>query len=52
MWKKQVENKMIKNGLVKEDACDQTKSQGVEKTVTIRNAVNTVDGDYVGSQMR
>ena len=24
-WKKQVENKMRKNGLVKEDACDQKK---------------------------
>ena len=25
MWKKQVENEMKKNGLVKEDACDRTK---------------------------
>ena len=24
-WKKQVENEMKKNGLVKEDACDRTK---------------------------
>ena len=37
MRKKQVENKMKKNGLVKEDACDQIKWRGVVKTMTIRN---------------
>ena len=30
-WKKQVENEMKKNGLVKEDACDRTKWRGVVK---------------------
>ena len=34
-WKKQVENEMKKNGLVKEDACDRTKWRGVVKTMTI-----------------
>ena len=28
-WKKQVENEMKKNGLVKEDACDRTKWQSI-----------------------
>ena len=28
-WKKQAENEMKKNGLVKEDACDRTKWRGV-----------------------
>ena len=35
MWKKQVENENKNNGLVKEDACDQRKWQGVVKTMTI-----------------
>ena len=34
-WKKQVENKMKKNGLVKEDASDRTKWLGLVKTMTI-----------------
>ena len=34
-WKKQVENEMKKNGLVKEDARDQAKWRGVVKTMTI-----------------
>ena len=50
-WKKQVENEMKKNGLVKEDACDQTKWRGVVKTMTIRNPANSVDGDNTGSNM-
>ena len=33
-WKKQVENEMKKNGLVKEDARDQAKWRGVVKTMT------------------
>ena len=47
--KKQVENEMKKNGLVKEDACDRTKSRGVVKTMTIRNLANSVDS--TGSNM-
>ena len=43
-WKKQVQNEMKKNGLVKEDACDQTKWQGVVKTMTIQNPVKSVIG--------
>ena len=43
-WKKQVENEMKKNGLVKEDACDLTKWRGVVKRMTIRNPANSVDG--------
>ena len=44
-WKKQVENEMKKNGLVKEDACDRTKWRGVVKTMTIPNLANSVNGD-------
>ena len=50
-WKKQVENEMKKNGLVKEDACDRTKWRDVVKTMTIRNLVNTVNDDNTGSKM-
>ena len=50
-WKKQVENEMKKNGLVKEDACDRTKWRGVVKTMTIRNPANSVDGDNTGSNI-
>ena len=50
-WKKQVKNEMKKNGLVKEDACDRTKWRGVVKTLTIRNAAKSVDGDNTGSDM-
>ena len=50
-WKKQVKNEMKKNGLVKENACDRTKWRGVVKTMTIRNPVNSVDGDNTGSNM-
>ena len=50
-WKKQVENEVKKNGLVKEDACDRTKWRGVVKTMTIRNPANFVDGDNTGSNM-
>ena len=49
--KKQVENEMKKNGLVKEDACDRTKWRGVVKTMTIRNPANSVDGGNTGSNM-
>ena len=53
-WKKQVlnsevENEMKKNGLVKEDASDRTKWQGVVKTITIENTANSVDGDNTES---
>ena len=48
-WKKQVENEMKKNGLVKEDARDQAKWRGAVKTMTIRNPANSVDGDNTGS---
>ena len=47
--KKQVENEMRKNGLVKENACDRTKWRGVVKTMTIRNPANSVDN--TGSNM-
>ena len=50
-WKKQSENEMKKNGLVKEDVCDRTKWRGVVKTMTIRNPANSVDGDNTGSNM-
>ena len=50
-WKKQVENEMKKNGLVKEDACDRTKWRGVVKTMTIRNPADSVDEDNTGSNM-
>ena len=43
-WKKQVENEMKKIGLVKEDACDQTKWRGVVKTMTMRNPANSTTG--------
>ena len=36
-WKKQVENEMKKNGLVKEDACDGTKWRGVVKTTNMKS---------------
>ena len=42
--KKQVENKMKKNGLVKEDAYYQTKWRDVVKTMTIQNPANSDDG--------
>ena len=50
-WKKQVENEMKKNGLMKEDACDQTKWRSVVTTMTIRNLINSVEGDNTGSNM-
>ena len=50
-WKKQVENEMKKNGLRKEDACDQTKWRGVVKTITIRNLAHFVDGYNTESNM-
>ena len=50
-WKKQAENEMKKNGLVKEDAYDRSKWLGVVKTMTIRNPANPVDGDNTGSNM-
>ena len=50
-WKKQVENKMKKNGLGKEDACDPTKWRGTVKTMTIRNPANFIDGENTGSNM-
>ena len=49
--KKQVENEMKKNGRVNEDACDRTKWRGVVKTMTIRNPINSVDGDNTRSNM-
>ena len=51
-WRKQVENEMKKNGLVKEDACNRTKWRGVVETMTIRNPANYVDGDNTGSNMK
>ena len=50
-WKKQVEKKMKKNGLVKEDAYDRTKYRGVVKTMTIRNQAMFVKGDNTESNM-
>ena len=44
MWKKQAENEMKKNGLVKKDACYGTKWRGVVKTMTIRKPANSVEG--------
>ena len=50
--KKQVENEIKKNGLVKEDVCDRTKWRGVViKAMTIQNPANSVDGDNTGSDM-
>ena len=49
--KKQMENEMKKNGLVKEDACDRIKWRGVVQTITIRNLANSVEGDNTGSKM-
>ena len=51
-WKKQMENEMKKNGLVKEDGCNRTKRRGVVKTMTIRNPANSVDGENTGSNMK
>ena len=51
MWEKQVENEMKKNGLGKEDACDQTKWLGMVKTMTIRNLANSADEDNSESNM-
>ena len=49
-WKKQAENEMKTNGLVKEDACNRTKWRGVVKTITIRNPASSVDN--IGSNMK
>ena len=49
-WKKQVENEMKINGLVKEDACNRTKWRRVVTTMTIRNPANSVDN--TGSNMK
>ena len=51
MCKKQVENEMKKNGLRKEDACDQTKWRGMVKTMIIRNPAISVDRENTGSNM-
>ena len=51
-WKKQVENEMKKNRLVKEDACDRTKWRGVIMTMTKQNSANSVDGDNTGYNMQ
>ena len=51
-WRKQVENEMKKNGLLKKDACNRTKWGGVVETMTIRNPANSVDGDNTGSNMK
>ena len=50
-WKKQVENELKKNGLVKENACDRSKRRGVVNTMTVRNPANFDDGDNTGSSM-
>ena len=50
-WKKQVENEMKKNGLMKEDACNRKQWRGVVKTITMKNPANSVDGDNAGSNM-
>ena len=42
--KTQVEDKMKKNGLLKENACGRRKWRGVVKTTIIRNLAITVDG--------
>ena len=51
-WNKQVEKEMKKNELVKEVVYDQTKWQGVEKTMTIQNPAKYLNEYYTGSQMR
>ena len=43
---------MKKNGLVKDDACDRAKWQGMAKTITIQNPANTVDQGNTESTMR
>ena len=50
-WKKQVENKMKKNILVKENACNRTNGRGVVKTMAKRNVANSSDGDNTGSNV-
>jgi len=50
-WKKQVEKKMHKNGLVMENACDRDKWREVVKSMTIRNLANSVDGEETGSKL-
>ena len=52
MWKKQVENEMKENGLVKEGACNRTKWLGLVNTMTIRNPANSVDGNNTVSNMK
>ena len=49
--KKQVGDEMKKNGLVKEDACNQIKWRGVVKTMIIRNPANYVDEDNTVSNV-
>ena len=44
-WKKQVEDEMNKNGLVKDVACDRTKWQRVVKSMAIRTPANSVNGE-------
>ena len=51
MWKKQVENEMKENVLVKEYAYDRINWRGVAKTITIQNPANSVDRDNSGSNM-
>ena len=51
-WKKQVENKMKKNGLVKEDASNRTKWRGVVKTMTIRNPPTPSTGTIPDPKMK
>ena len=50
--KKQVENELKKNGMVKEDVCDRSKWRGVEKDNDHTKPGNSVDGDKTGSKAR
>ena len=50
--KKQVENEMKKNGLVKKDACFRANWRGVVKTIIKQNSANSVDGDITESIMK
>ena len=51
MWKKQVENEMKKNAVVKENACDRANWRSGVKTMTIRNPGKSADWDNTGSNM-
>jgi len=50
-WKKQVQTKMHKNGLVMKDVRDRDKWQKVVKSMTIQNPTNSVNEEETGSKL-